>query len=124
MDYPKLLAPGKINHLELKNRVVMTAMGVGLANHDGTASAKTLQYFKERAEGGVGLIITEYTRINEKDAIVSGEQLAMSQPKHVQAFQKVVKAVHQAGAKIFVQLHHPGRENVPCFQQSGPPVTG
>ncbi|GAF38407.1 2-enoate reductase [Agrilactobacillus composti DSM 18527 = JCM 14202] len=115
MDYPKLLAPGKINHLELKNRVVMTAMGVGLANHDGTASAKTLQYFKERAEGGVGLIITEYTRINEKDAIVSGEQLAMSQPKHVQAFQKVVKAVHQAGAKIFVQLHHPGRENVPLF---------
>ncbi|MCL1632757.1 NAD(P)/FAD-dependent oxidoreductase [Sporolactobacillus sp. CPB3-1] len=115
MNYPLLFSPMKINQLIIKNRGVMTAMGVGLANEDGTASEKSLAYFAERAKGGIGLIITEYTRINEKDGVVSGKQLSMASAKHVKAFKKVADAVHQEGAKIFVQLHHPGRQNVPVF---------
>lgn len=113
---PKLLfTPGKIGQLELKNRGVMTAMGVGLAKENGEATAKTLAYFAERAAGGIGLIITEYTRINERDGIVSGKQLSMATDKHIAPFKEVVTAVHRHGTKIFVQLHHPGRENIALF---------
>ncbi|KRL13369.1 2-enoate reductase [Schleiferilactobacillus perolens DSM 12744] len=114
-NYPKLFSPMKINQLTIKNRAVMTAMGVGLANEDGTASDRNVQYFRERAEGGVGLIITEYTRVNEKDAIVSPKQLAMSSDKDIAPFRKVADAVHAAGARIFIQLNHPGRQNVPIW---------
>ncbi|MCI1903386.1 MAG: FAD-dependent oxidoreductase [Enterococcaceae bacterium] len=115
MDYPKLFSPKKIGNIEIKNRGVMTAMGMGLAKEDGTATQKTIDYFTDRAKGGIGLIITEYTRINDKDAIVSGKQLSMAAEKHVEAFKKVSEAVHREGAKIFVQLNHPGRQNIAIF---------
>lgn len=105
MKYPNLFSPMHINTLGMKNRIVMTAMGVGVSNPDGTANEKTVAYYGERARGGVGLIITEYTRINEFDAVVSGDQLSMSSEKHIRSFKKVVHAVHKEGTKIFVQLN-------------------
>ncbi len=115
MAYKKLFSPTKIGSIKVKNRVVMTAMGVDVSDHDGTANEKTVAYYRERAKGGVGLIITEYTRINEKDGVVASGQLSMSSDKYIKPFQKVAVAVHREGAKIFVQLHHPGRQNVVLF---------
>ncbi len=105
----------KIGNTEIKNRVVMTAMGVDVSDHDGTANEKTAAYYQERAKGGVGLIITEYTRVNEKDGVVAAGQLSMSADRYIKPFRKVVDVVHSEGAKIFVQLHHPGRQNVVLF---------
>jgi 2,4-dienoyl-CoA reductase-like NADH-dependent reductase (Old Yellow Enzyme family) len=107
-----LATPMKIGAVEVRNRVVMTAMGVGVSNPDGTASAKTVAYYRERARGGVGLIITEYTRINERDSVTAPTQLSLSTERHVAPLRAVVEAVHAEGAKIFVQLNHPGRQNV------------
>lgn len=75
MKYQTLFSPMKIGNIEVKNRVVMTAMGVDISDHDGTANEKTIAYYKERAKGGVGLIIKEYTRVNEKDGVVAARQL-------------------------------------------------
>lgn len=115
MEYQKLFSPMKIGNTEMKNRVVMTAMGVDISDHDGAANEKTVAYYKERAKGGVGLIITEYTRVNEKDGVVAAGQISMSADRYIKPFQKVVDAVHSQGAKLFVQLHHPGRQNVVPF---------
>jgi len=115
MKYQKLFSPKKIGNVEMKNRIVMTAIGVGISDYDGTANEKTVAYYSERAKGGVGLIITEYTRVNEEDAVVSPAQLSMSADRYIKPFKKVVDAVHSEGAKIFVQLHHPGRQNVMLF---------
>ena len=115
MGYLRLFSPMKIGSLEIKNRVVMTAMGVDVSSHDGTANEKTVAYYRERAKGGVGLIITEYTRINEKDSVVAAGQLSMSADHYIKPFQKVVNAVHDARARLFVQLNHPGRQNIAVF---------
>ena len=115
MEYNTLFSPMKIGKLEVKNRIVMAPMGVDVSNHDGSTSEKTVAYYRERAKGGVGLIITEYTRINEKDGVVAPSQLSMSADRYIKPFQKVVDAVHVEGSKIFVQLHHPGRQNVVLF---------
>lgn len=115
MNKKLLFMTGKIGNLEIKNRGVMTAMGVGLAKENGMASEKSVAYFKERAAGEIGLIITEYTRINEKDGIVSGKQLSLATDKHIEPLKKVTKAVHEYGTKLFVQLHNPGRQNIAIF---------
>lgn len=115
MDKKLLFTPKKIGSLEIKNRGVMTAMGVGLAKENGMASAKTVAYFKERAAGGIGLIITEYTRINEQDGITSGKQLSLATDKHIKLLRKVTETVHEYGSRLFVQLHHPGRQNIAIF---------
>lgn len=76
MEYQRLFSPMKIGNMEVKNRVVMTAMGVNLSNHDGTANEKTVAYYKERVKGGLGLIITEYTRVNLSLGICSNKEIA------------------------------------------------
>ena len=52
-NYPKLFEPGKIAHLSIKNRIVMTAMGVCLSGADGQASPEIIKYYEARAKGGV-----------------------------------------------------------------------
>ena len=116
--YEKLLSEAKIGNLTLKNRVVMTAMGVDAAEPDGKAGPRVQDYYEERAKGGVGLIITEVTRVNDTHGVALGGQLSMSNDSVIEPFSEMVEKVHSHGAKIFVQLHHPGRQNLSAIAYS------
>ena len=52
----KLLAPGKIGNLELRNRIVMAPMGSCLGGPTGEVTARLIDWYAERAKGGAGLI--------------------------------------------------------------------
>ncbi len=98
--YKNLLSPGKIGNLELKNKVVMTAMGVGAAGNDGTANKRVSDYYEERAKGGVGLIITEVTRINGAHGVAIPGQLGVNSDAHIEPLSKMVDRVHKHGTKF------------------------
>lgn len=115
MEYPNLFTPMKIGPVTIKNRLVMTAMCVALAEHDGAVSEALADYYEERAAGGVGLIITECSRINETDAVSNPSMLSMSDDRYIEPLRKAVDRVHAHGARLFVQLFHPGRQNVVIF---------
>lgn len=115
MDYPNLFSPMNIGSVKIKNRVVMSSMCVGLAEHDGAVSKRLSDYYEERAAGGVGLIMTECTRINETDAVSHSSMLSMSHDRYIAPLHAAVERVHAHGAKLFVQLFHPGRQNVVVF---------
>src|SRR5207302_9630216 len=51
-------APGRIGSMDLRNRMFVTAMGVSLAEDDGTAGDRLIAYHEEQARGGAALIIT------------------------------------------------------------------
>ena len=110
MAYTKLFEPGKIGKVTIKNRIVMPPMGTGLAFFSGEASPDIIRYYEERAKGGCGLIITEITRIDDEHGWGLARQLAASKPGFIQGLQRLVDTVHKYGTKIFIQLHHPGRE--------------
>ena len=116
--YEKLLSEGKIGSLTLKNRVIMAAMGVDCAEPDGSAGPRVSDYYEERAKGGVGLIITEVTRVNNYHGLALGGQLSMSEDAMIEPFSKMVDKIHSHGTKIFVQLHHPGRQNLSALAYS------
>jgi len=113
MEYPNLLSPGKIGNLTIKNRVVMPAMMLGLGQFDGTPTAQMLDYYEERAKGGVGLIITEITRVNDIHGAGALAQLAVSHDYHIKPLSELVERVHRHNCKIFVQLHHAGWQAEP-----------
>ena len=115
MKYPKLFTPMNIGPVTIKNRLVMTAMCVSLAEHDGSVSEALAAYYEERAAGGTGLIITECSRVNETDAVSNPSMLSMSHDRYIKPLSKAVERVHAHGAKMFVQLFHPGRQNVVIF---------
>lgn len=113
MPYEKLLSPMTIGKITIKNRVVMPAMMLGHGQFDGTPTSQMMDYYEERAKGGVGLIITEITRVNDMEGAGAFAQLAASQDYHIKPLSELVRRVHNHDCKIFVQLHHPGRQSIP-----------
>ncbi len=112
MTYEKLFTPGKIGNVEIKNRVVMPPMMLGFGQFDGTPTEKMMDYYEERAIGGAGLIVTEITRVNDFSGASAFAQLGISHDYHIAPLKEMIGRVHRHGAKMFIQLHHPGRQNL------------
>lgn len=111
MKYKKLLSPGKIGSLELKNRAIMAPMSAALGNPNGTVSDPLIAYLTARANGGVGMIITEYCFVTE-DGRSSDHQISITDDDKIPGLKKLVDAVHAHGAKICLQLQHGGRRSM------------
>ncbi len=107
-----LSSPMKIGSCEIKNRIVLPPMLMGFGKLDGTPTEKLMNYYEERAKGGCGLIMTEITRINDKTGSAAFAQLAVSHDYHIKPLSELAERIHKHGAKIFIQLHHPGRQNI------------
>lgn len=112
MQYEKLFTPGKIGNVELKNRIVMPPMMLGFGQMDGTPTKEMMDYYEERAIGGCGLIVTEITRVNDFSGASAFAQLAISHDYHIAPLKEMIDRIHRHGAKMFIQLHHPGRQNI------------
>lgn len=120
--FNKLFEPGKIGKVSIKNRLVMSPMGCGLANLDGTPSEDMIAFYEARAIGGAGLIIPEITRVNDVHGAGLMRQLSVTKNRHIEPLSKLAEAVHKHGSKIFIQLHHPGRETVSALLGGQPVV--
>ena len=115
MAYEKLFEKGRIGRLTIRNRAVMSPMGTDLADTNGNASPRLIAYYAERAKGGIGLIINEYTGVDDVDSIPTQHNLRMAQDYNVKAAEELTRTVHQYGAKIFAQLHHGGATSKSAF---------
>jgi len=94
--------------LELKNRVVMAPM-TREQSPDGTPTDDVATYYRRRAEGGCGLIITEGTTIDHDVASLNARTVPYFHGDSALAgWKNVVDSVHAAGSKIFPQLWHAG----------------
>ncbi|KQB60138.1 MULTISPECIES: NADPH-dependent 2,4-dienoyl-CoA reductase [Acidovorax] len=104
--YPHLLAPLDLGFTTIKNRVLMGSMHTGL--EDGRDLSRMAAYFRERAEGDVGLIVTGGFAPNIAGwAKPFAGTLATSGA--AKRHRVVTDAVHGAGGKIALQILHTGR---------------
>jgi 2,4-dienoyl-CoA reductase-like NADH-dependent reductase (Old Yellow Enzyme family)/thioredoxin reductase len=113
MNYNKLFSPMNIGNVTVKNRVVLPPMMLGHGQFNGKPTKQMMDYYEERAKGGVGMIITEITRVNDHEGVGAFAQLALSHDYHIKPLKDMVDRIHQHNCKIFIQLHHPGRQSVP-----------
>ena len=121
MAFEHLLSPMNIGTLTIKNRTVMTAAEMSLGQPNGCPTEKLMDYYEERAKGGVGLIIPGVTRVNDMGAASTYTQLAMSQDYQIEPMREFVSRIHRHGAKLGIQLHHPGRQGYSSSTNSLPP---
>ena len=105
--YPHLFQPLDLGFCTLPNRVLMGSMHTGLEDH-ARDFPKLAAYFRERAEGGVGLIVTGGIAPNLVGWLkpFAGK---LSWPWEVHKHRIVTSAVHGAGGKICMQILHAGR---------------
>lgn len=111
MKYQKLFERGQIGCLETKNRIVMPAMGTNLPRCNGEVNEEIIRYYEERAQGGCGLIITEITRVDDETGIGTPCQLCANHIRYIPGLERLARRIHRYDTRIFLQLHHPGREN-------------
>lgn len=105
----KAFEPFRIGKLELKNRLVVSAMVTNYCNPDGTLTEKYLAYHEHKARGGWGLIITEDYAIAPKAGGFT-RLPGLWEGSQIQPHQELTRRVHQAGGKIVAQIYHAGRE--------------
>jgi 2,4-dienoyl-CoA reductase (NADPH2) len=105
--YPHLLAPLDLGFTTLRNRVVMGSMHTGLEDRFYNYG-KLAAFYRERARGGVGLIVTGGISPNRSGWLLPfGGTLNFKGDVH--NHRRVTSAVHEEGGKILMQILHAGR---------------
>ena len=102
-----LFKPFTLGNLELSNRIVMAPMTRNFSPK-GVPNQGVVDYYRRRAESGVGLIITEGTVVDHAAANGYPNVPYFHGEESLAGWKKVVDAVHAAGGKIAPQLWHVG----------------
>ncbi|RPX18568.1 NADH:flavin oxidoreductase [Pseudomonas aeruginosa] len=119
MSNDVLFSPFTIKGLTLPNRIVMAPMTRSMAP-DGIPGTANAEYYRRRAEGAVGLILTEGTVIDRPASRnMPGIPLFHGQ-KALAGWAEVAKAVHAAGGRIGPQLWHTGSTRAGSWEPDAP----
>ncbi len=110
-----LFTPFSIKGLTLPNRIVMAPM-TRSQSPGGVPGEDVAAYYRRRAEGGVGLIVTEGTYPPHPAAGFDPKVPHLYGEAALNGWRRVVDQVHAAGGHIFSQLWHLGLQ-----VSSGPP---
>ena len=107
--YPSLFRSGHIGTVVMKNRFVMAPMGIGaLTGFDGLFSERAMDYYEERARGGVGLIITTVCIATNRFEPWESGGLKMlptfDDPIKTRNLKRFTDRIHDHGCRIFAQL--------------------
>ncbi|RFU49677.1 alkene reductase [Paraburkholderia sp. DHOC27] len=113
---PALFSPTRIGAIEVANRIAMAPLTRSRADKNGVHTPLAIEYYRQRASAG--LIVSEATNISRQGrgyAFTPG----IYTDAHVEAWQPVTAAVHEAGGKIVCQLWHVGRMSHVDLQANG-----
>ena len=109
IKHPHLASSASMGSLQLKNRMVMAAMGSNFAGKDGHTTEQLIAYYEERARGGVGLIVLETSAITWPVGASMPNMIGFSKDAFIPDLQSLTQRIHQHGAKIAAQLNHSGK---------------
>ncbi|MDH3336209.1 MAG: FAD-dependent oxidoreductase [Gammaproteobacteria bacterium] len=109
MKYQNLLAPGTIGKLQLRNRIILAAMGTMYADEDGTCTERLNDYYEARAKGGAGMLIVETSTVSWPHGASMPRMLGFSEDRFIPGLKTLVERVHKHGATIAAQLNHSGK---------------
>lgn len=119
-----LFSPITLGSLTLPNRIIMGSMHTGL-DHTTNPFRRLAAFYKERAEGGVSLIVTGGVSPNGQGLISPGS-MQLTTIGQVPDYKIIADAVHKSGSKIVLQILHAGRyakqENLVAPSPIGSPI--
>ena len=106
--YQELFAPVKIGSIEIKNRFVMAPMGpLGLADAEGGFNQRGIEFYTVRARGGIGLITTGVTFVDNEieQHDMPNVPCSTHNPVHfIRTSREMTERIHAYDSKIFLQM--------------------
>jgi 2,4-dienoyl-CoA reductase-like NADH-dependent reductase (Old Yellow Enzyme family)/thioredoxin reductase len=107
--FEHLLQPLEFGGIKLKNRIVMAPMATNLATEDGYVTSRLKDYYEERARGGIGLIIIEYTCMDSPVAKGVARQLCCDDDSFIPGLSELARVIQRHNVPVALQLCHAGR---------------
>lgn len=104
--FEHLLSPIKIRGLELKNRIILPAMGTRMANEKGEITDRLIAYHAARAKGGCGLNIVEVAAVHRPSS--PAHFVWICEDSLIEGHKKLTDAIHENGGKAGIQLWQGG----------------
>ena len=108
--FPKLFAPGYIGKLWVKNRIVRSPMLTDLGAQDGCVTERIINHYKQLARGGSGIIIVEFSWVDNDASKSAMGQLGISDAEHQPGLMWLANAIKSEGARACIQIVHCGRQ--------------
>lgn len=99
----QVFEPVKMNHIELKNRLVRSATWEGIAAPDGSIEEKAYAIYEELAKGGVGAIITGFTSV-ALHGYYFGGMMRLCDDSLIPQYKKLTDIIHAEGIPVITQL--------------------
>ena len=97
------------NGTTIKNRFFKSAMSEGMGTRDFQPKKNIATLYKRWAEGGTGLIITGNIMVDPKGTAEPGN-IVFDKNSNMEILKNWAKQGQQHGAKVMVQLNHPGKQ--------------
>jgi amino acid adenylation domain-containing protein len=107
--FQKLSEPAMIGRMQLKNRMIMAPMECGFGSTEGAVTQQMLDYYEERARGGVGLVVTEATCVDAPVGRLAARQNLIHDDRYIAGLTQLAAAIQRHQAKAALQLFHAGR---------------
>ena len=107
----KLLEPGQIGNVKMKNRMFKTAAGSTLGDGSGMVTQKHKAFYGALARGGLGLIFVEHCSIEPEVQNLStggGTFLHLNEDKYIPSLRELTNLIHSYDCRAFVQLQAGG----------------
>jgi 2,4-dienoyl-CoA reductase-like NADH-dependent reductase (Old Yellow Enzyme family) len=105
-QFPTLLSPIKLRHLELSSRVVFGPHTVNMS-HEGLPGDRHFGYYRERARGGAAMIVVEPVPAHRTGVLIRGNFLAESD-EVIPHFRRITEECHSHGTVMIHQIYHVG----------------
>lgn len=107
-NYQHIFSPLTVKNMTIKNRIVMMPMGTNYGEQNGEMSFLHINYYEERAKGGVGLIIVENASVDSPEGSNGTTQLRIDHDNYIPRLYKFCENLHKHGTCIAIQINHAG----------------
>ena len=114
-----LFKPITINRLDIKNRIYLPAMHLGMAV-DFQVTEQLVAFYAERARGGVGMICVGYATVDDLSG--NTQNIGAHDDAFIPGLVRLATAIKENGARSAIQLNHAGRYNFSFFLDGKQPV--
>jgi len=107
-EFPKLFSPFKVGNIELKNRITMTPLFLGMAELDGSVGELILDHYREMGSSGVGMVVVENASVD-----ISGmgtvKMIRADSDNFLPGLKTLAQTIKSGGAAAIQQINHTGR---------------
>lgn len=106
--YAHIFEPLTVRAMTVKNRICMMPMGTNYSEQNGEMSFLHIDYYRQHAKGGTGLLIVENANVDFPQGSNGTTQLRIDHDNYLPRLYKFCEDMHRYGAKLSIQINHAG----------------